>query len=73
MKRVQTITALLLLLAMGLGGCDQVKELATQEADKVKKDVVSEISKAVNGGGDQDKKDDAGSSKDSDTEKDEEK
>lgn len=73
MKRVQTITALLLLLAMGLSGCDQVKELATQEAEKVKKDVVSEISKAVNGGGDQDKKDDAGSSKDSDTEKDEEK
>jgi hypothetical protein len=73
MKRVQTIIAVLFLSAMGLSGCDQVKELATQEAEKVKKDVVSEISKAVNGGGDQGKKDDAGSSKDSDTEKDEEK
>ena len=66
MKYVQTITVLLFLAAMGLSGCDQVKELAIQEADKVKKDVVSEISKAVNGGGDQDKKEDAESSKDAD-------
>jgi hypothetical protein len=72
-KYVQAITVLLFLAAMGLSGCDQVKELAIQEADKVKKDVVSEIGKAVNGGGDQEKKEDAGSSKDSDTEKDEEK
>ncbi|HIJ90108.1 MAG: hypothetical protein OEV89_05010 [Desulfobulbaceae bacterium] len=72
-KCVQTITVLLFLAIMGLSGCDQVKELATQEAEKVKKDVVSEIGKAVNGGGDQDKKEDSGSSKDSDKEKDEEK
>ena len=73
MKRVRTIIALVLLAAMGLSGCDQVKELAIQEAEKAKKDVISEIGKAVNGGGDQEKKEDAGSSKDSDTEKDEEK
>ena len=73
MKQLQAITALLLLLAVGLSGCDQVKDLATEAAEKAKKDVVSEIGKAVNGGGDQEKKEDAGSSKDSDTEKDEEK
>lgn len=72
MKRVQTIIALVLLSAMGLSGCDQVKELAIQEADKVKKDVVAEIGKAVNGG-EQDKKESAGSSKDSEAEKNEEK
>ncbi|MFA6465872.1 MAG: hypothetical protein WCT30_08960 [Desulfurivibrionaceae bacterium] len=73
MKQGRTIIALLLFAAMGLSGCDQVKDLATEAADKAKKDVVSEIGKAVNGGGDQDNKEDAASSKDSDTEKDEEK
>ena len=73
MKHVQAITALLLLLAVGLSGCDQVKDLVTEAAEKAKQDVVSEIGKAVNGGGDQDKKEGAESSKDSDTEKDEEK
>ena len=73
MKRVRTISALLLLSAMGLSGCDQVKDLATEAVEKAKQDVVSEIGKAVNGGGDQNKKEDAGSSKDSDTEKNEEK
>ena len=73
MKHVQTITALLLLSAMGLSGCDQAKDLAAQAAEKAKKEVVSEISKAINSGGDGDKKEDAGSSKDSATEKDEEK
>ena len=46
-KYAQTITVLLLFSAMGLSGCDQVKDLAIQEADKVKKDVVAEIAKAV--------------------------
>ncbi|MHB8987375.1 MAG: hypothetical protein ACYC6S_01185 [Desulfobulbia bacterium] len=73
MKQLQAITALLLLLAVGLSGCDQVKDLATEAAEKTKQDVVSEIGKAVNGDGDQDKKEGAESSKDSDTEKDEEK
>ena len=72
-KYVQTITALLLFSAMGLSGCDQVKELAIQEADKVKKDVISEIAKAVNGAGDQAKKEDVSSSKDTDKKEDEKK
>ena len=72
MKYVQTITALLLLSAMGLSGCDQVKDLATEAAEKAKQDVVAEISKAVNGG-EQDKKEGAESSKDSEAEKNEEK
>ncbi len=55
MKHVQAITLLLFLAIMGLSGCDQAKELATEAAEKAKKDVASEISKAVNGG-DQDKK-----------------
>ena len=73
MKQLQAITALLLLSAVGLSGCDQVKDLVTEAAEKAKQDVVSGIGKAVNGGGDQDKKEGAESSKDSDTEKDEEK
>ncbi|MFH1019275.1 MAG: hypothetical protein V1782_01495 [Pseudomonadota bacterium] len=73
MKQVRTIIALLLFAVVGLSGCDQVKDLATEAAEKAKQDVVAEIGKAVNGGGDQDKKEDAGSSKNSDTEKDEEK
>lgn len=72
MKQVQTIIALLLLLAVGLSGCDQVKDLATEAAEKAKQDVVSEISRAVNGG-EQDKKEDAESSKESDAEKNEQK
>ena len=64
--------ALLLFLAVGLSGCDQVKDLATEAAEKAKQDVVSEIGKAINGG-EQDKKEGAESSKDSDTEKNEEK
>ena len=58
---------------MGLSGCDQVKDLATEVAEKAKKDVVSEITKAVNGGGDQAEKEDGPSSKETDTEKNEEK
>lgn len=73
MKHVQAITLLLFLAATVLSGCDQVKELATQEAEKAKKDVISEISKAVNGGGDQDKKEDDKSSKETEKEEDEKK
>jgi len=74
MKHVQAITALLLFLsALGLSGCDQVKELATQEFEKAKKEVVAEIVKAVNGGGDQDKKADGSSSKETDKEENEKK
>jgi len=58
MKHVPTITALLLCLAMGLSGCEQAKDLAEQAAEKAKQDVISEVSKAVNGG-EQDKKEDA--------------
>lgn len=72
-KYVQAITALLLVSAMGLSGCDQVKELAIQEADKVKKDVIAEIAKAVNGAGDQATKEDVPSGKDADTKEDEKK
>ncbi len=72
-KYVQAITVLLFLAAMGLSGCDQVKELAIQEADKVKKDVVSEIAKAVNGGGDQEKKEDGKSDKETEQEEGEKK
>ena len=71
MKHVPTIiSGLLLLSAMGLSGCDQVKDLATEAAEKAKKDVVSEISKAVNGG-DQEKKEADKSEKETDKEKDE--
>jgi hypothetical protein len=45
-----------------------VKELATQEAEKAKKDVITEISKAVNGGGDQENKEDGKSNKETDEE-----
>jgi len=72
-KYVQAITVLLLVSAMGLSGCDQVKELAIQEADKVKKDVIAEIAKAVNGAGDQAKKEDVSSNKDTDKKEDEKK
>lgn len=72
MKHVRTIMALLLFAALGLSGCDQVKDLATEAAEKAKQDVVVEIGKAVNGG-EQDKKESAESNKDSDTEKNEEK
>ena len=72
MKQLQTIIALLLLSAVGLSGCDQVKDLATEAAEKAKKNVVSEVGKAINGG-ERDTKEDDGSSKDSETEKDEEK
>lgn len=73
MKHVPTITALLLFSVMGLSGCDQVKDLATQAAEKAKKDVVAEITKAVNGGGDQVEKKDGLSSKETDKEEDEKK
>lgn len=74
-KYVQAITVLLLFSAMGLSGCDQVKELAIQEADKVKKDVVAEIAKAVNASENkgQTEKKDAESSKDADKKEDEKK
>jgi len=74
-KYVQAITALLLVSAMGVSGCDQVKELAIQEADKVKKDVITEIAKAVNASEnkDKDKKTDAESSQDADKKEDEKK
>jgi hypothetical protein len=71
-KQLQTIIVLLLLSAVGLSGCDQVKDLATETAEKAKQDVVSGIAEAINGG-EQDTKKDAGSSKDSEAEKDEEK
>ena len=73
MKHVRTITALLLFSAMGLSGCDQAKELATEAAEIAKKEVVSEIGKAVNGGGDQAEKEDGPSSKETDKEENEEK
>ena len=74
-KYVQAITALLLVSTMGLSGCDQVKELAIQEADKVKKDVIAEIAKAVNASEnkdnkDKDKKTDVEPSKDADKKED---
>ena len=72
MKQFRTTIALLLFAAVGLSGCDQVKDLATEAAEKAKQDVVAEISKAVNGG-EQDKKEVAESSKDSEAEKNEEK
>jgi len=72
MKHVQGITLLLFLAIMGLSGCDQARDIATEAAEKAKKDVVSEIGKAINGG-EQDNKEDTGSNKDSETEKDEEK
>jgi len=74
-KYIRAITVLLLFSAMGLSGCDQVKELAIQEADKVKKDVIAEIAKAVNASEnkDKDKKTDAESSKDADKKEDEKK
>lgn len=75
MKYVQTIAVLLLFSAMGLSGCDQVKELAIQEADKVKKDVIAEIAKAVkeSDNKDQTEKTDAESSKDADKKENEKK
>ena len=71
-KYAQTITVLLLFSAMGLSGCDQVKDLAIQEADKVKKDVVAEIAKAVkeSENKEQTEKTDAESSKDADKKED---
>ncbi|MDP2806672.1 MAG: hypothetical protein Q8O74_00875 [bacterium] len=72
MKHVQAITLLLFLAIMGLSGCDQAKDLATEAAEKAKKDIVSEISKAVNGG-DQNKKEDGQSSKETKKEEDEKK
>lgn len=72
MKQVRTIIALLLFAAVGLSGCDQVKDLATEAVEKAKQDVVAEIGKAVNGGA-QDKKEGTGSNKDSAAEKNEEK
>ncbi len=71
-KYVQAITVFLLFSAMGLSGCDQVKELAIQEADKVKKDVIAEIAKAVNASENkgQTEKTDAESSKDADKKED---
>jgi outer membrane lipoprotein-sorting protein len=67
-QSIRTTTALLLLLlAMGLSGCDQAKDLATQAAEKAKQDVAAEISKVVKGG-DQAEKADAESSKDTDKE-----
>ena len=72
MKHVRTIMVLLLFATVGLSGCDQVKDLATEAAEKAKQDAVAEISKAVNGG-EQDKKEGAESSKDSAAEKNEEK
>ena len=72
MKHVQAITLLLFLSIMGLSGCDQAKELATEAAEKAKKDVVSEISKAVTGG-DQDKKEDGQASKETEKEEGEKK
>lgn len=72
MKQFRTIIALLLFAAVGLSGCDQVKDLATEAAEKAKQDVVAEIGKAVNGG-EQDKQESAESNKDSEAEKNEEK
>ena len=72
MKHVRTITVLLLLSAMGLSGCDQAKEMATEAAEIAKKEVVSEIGKAVNGG-EQAEKEGAESSKETDKEENEEK
>jgi hypothetical protein len=68
MKHVQAITLLLFLSIMGLSGCDQVKDLAAQEMDKAKKEIISEITKTVNGSGDQDKKKEGQPNKEADRE-----
>lgn len=74
-KFVQAISVLLLFSVMGLSGCDQVKDMAIQEADKVKKEVIAEIAKAVkeSENKEQPAKTDAGSSKDADKKKDQQK
>ncbi|MDG4475149.1 hypothetical protein [Thiovibrio frasassiensis] len=71
MKNIRTIVALLLLFSvMGLSGCEQAKDLATEAAEKAKQDVAAEISKAITGG-DQAEKEEAGSSKETEKQEDE--
>lgn len=72
MKHVHAITALLFFSVMGLSGCDQVKDLATEAAEKAKQDVASEISKAITGE-DQAEEKDGESSKDAEKQEDEKK
>lgn len=73
MKYAPTISALLLfLLAQGLSGCDQAKELATQTVEKAKTDVITEVTKTLKGGG-QAEKEAAKSSKEEDEKEDEHK
>lgn len=70
MKHFQTIAFLLFFAVMGLSGCDQAKDLATEAAEKAKQDVAAEISKAIKGE-DQAEKEEAGSSKDAEKQEDE--
>lgn len=70
---IQKITVLLLFSAITLSGCDQVKDLAVQEMDKAKKEIITEITKTVNVSGEQDKKQEGQSSKETDKEESEKK
>lgn len=72
MKHVQTITFLLFFAFMGLSGCDQAKELATEAAEKAKQDVAAEISNAIKGE-DQAEKEGSESSKDAEKQDDDKK
>lgn len=47
MKSIMAMTILIFSLAIGLGGCDQAKEMATGAAEKLKQDAAAEIGKAV--------------------------
>lgn len=71
MKKITAITVMALFLGMGLSGCDQAKDLATETVEKVKKDVAAEIgkvSKAITGG---EQKEDGDSGKESEKQEDE--
>lgn len=72
MKHVQAITFLLFFSVMGLSGCDQAKDLATEAAEKAKQDVAAEISKAIKGE-DQAEKEGGESNKDAEQQEDEKK
>ena len=66
-KSFQAVTLpFLFFVLLSMGGCDQAEDLATQALEKAKKDVVTEITKSVNGG---EQKEENGSDRDADKEK----
>ncbi len=68
MKKITAITVMAFLLGMGLSGCDQAKDIATEAAEKAKKDVAAEIGKAITGG---EQKENGDSGKDAEKQEDE--